>query len=314
MQDSDNIFELQPAERLTVLKNVFGLMGIDEAKEVVAERKKEISYKLKAYSDTSKYDEKLKLRVHQYTSSYERLFDIHKEIDSEQHISFSQDIQELTTIEDKLTINNLESDIFSSDITSDIDTIIQSKKTQYQTLKNQETNKSDESKKFSNEIDNKRQQIFSIQKTNDELTKNINNLNPELLENLKKEKIKALQTQETIEQSMPKSLFLNFIKNTQFAELKQFEQDHFSMQEYYNISQQIISLGKTFQESLQTLEIKIKNKQLESQHQKSIVEQELNNLIDQKNTLLTQASQLQKTIEDFENNISAQATYHCEKV
>jgi hypothetical protein len=42
MQDSDNIFELQPAERLTVLKNVFGLLGIDEAKDVVAERKKEI--------------------------------------------------------------------------------------------------------------------------------------------------------------------------------------------------------------------------------------------------------------------------------
>jgi hypothetical protein len=42
MQDSDNIFELQPAERLTVLKNVFGLIGIDEAKEVIAEKRKEV--------------------------------------------------------------------------------------------------------------------------------------------------------------------------------------------------------------------------------------------------------------------------------
>jgi translation initiation factor 2B subunit (eIF-2B alpha/beta/delta family) len=123
-----------------------------------------------------------------------------------------------------------------------------------------------------------------------------------------------LQTQETIEQSMPKSLFLNFIKNTQFSELKQFEQDHFSMQEYYNISQQVISLGKSAQESLQTLEMKIKNKQLESQHKKSILEQEIKNLTDQKNTLLNQSQQIKKTIEDFENNISTQATYHCEKI
>ena len=57
-----------------------------------------------------------------------------------------------------------------------------------------------------------------------------------------------------------------------------------------------------------------KNKQLESQHKKSILEQEIKNLTDQKNTLLAQSQQIKKTIEDFENNISTQATYHCEKV
>jgi hypothetical protein len=43
MQDSDNIFELAPAERLTVLKNVFWLLWIDEAKEIISEKRKEIS-------------------------------------------------------------------------------------------------------------------------------------------------------------------------------------------------------------------------------------------------------------------------------
>jgi hypothetical protein len=91
--------------------------GIDEAKEVVAERKKEINYKLKAYNDTSKYDEKLKLRVQNYTSYYERLHIIGKEIDPEQDILFNTEIQELSTIQDKLTINDLEANIFSSNIT-----------------------------------------------------------------------------------------------------------------------------------------------------------------------------------------------------
>jgi DNA repair exonuclease SbcCD ATPase subunit len=60
MQDSANIFQLTPAERLNVLKNVFNLLSIDEGKEVIAEKKREIYYKLKATADTSKYDSRLK--------------------------------------------------------------------------------------------------------------------------------------------------------------------------------------------------------------------------------------------------------------
>jgi hypothetical protein len=40
MQDSDNVFELMPAERLNVLKNIFGLVDIDAAKEQIASEKK----------------------------------------------------------------------------------------------------------------------------------------------------------------------------------------------------------------------------------------------------------------------------------
>ena len=117
MQDSDNIFELQPAERLTVLKNVFGLMGIDEAKEVVGERRKEVNYKLKAYNDTSKYDEKLKLWIASYTTQYDRFFGVSKELKPDHTIIYNSEIDELKTIQDKLTITNLETDIFSLDIT-----------------------------------------------------------------------------------------------------------------------------------------------------------------------------------------------------
>ena len=60
LQDAKNIFELQPAERLEVLKNVFNLMSIDETKEVVKERRNEVKYQIKAYEDTSLVQEKLK--------------------------------------------------------------------------------------------------------------------------------------------------------------------------------------------------------------------------------------------------------------
>jgi hypothetical protein len=60
LQDAKNIFELQPAERLEVLKNVFNLMSIDETKEVVKEKRNEVKYQIKAYEDTSLVQEKLK--------------------------------------------------------------------------------------------------------------------------------------------------------------------------------------------------------------------------------------------------------------
>ena len=60
LQDAPNIFELQPTERLEVLKNVFNLMSIDETKEVVKEKRNEVKYQIKAYEDTSLVQEKLK--------------------------------------------------------------------------------------------------------------------------------------------------------------------------------------------------------------------------------------------------------------
>jgi len=86
------------------------------------------------------------------------------------------------------------------------------------------------------------------------------------------------------------------------------------MQEYYNISQNIINLGKSLQESIQTLEAKIKNKELESSHKKTVQEQERKNLQGQKDSLEVQLKQIQTTLKDFDENIAQQATYKCEKI
>jgi DNA repair exonuclease SbcCD ATPase subunit len=73
LQDSENIFEMQPAERLTVLKNVFGLLGIDEAKEQVQDKKRELSYKLKALQDQSHQNAKLRKFLKNLYTDYQSL-------------------------------------------------------------------------------------------------------------------------------------------------------------------------------------------------------------------------------------------------
>ena len=73
LQDADNIFEMRPADRLIVLKNVFNLLWIDDAKEKIQDKKKEVSYKLKALQDHSLQDNKLRTNLKSLWSSIKTL-------------------------------------------------------------------------------------------------------------------------------------------------------------------------------------------------------------------------------------------------
>ena len=73
LQDADNIFEMRPADRLIVLKNVFNLLWIDDAKEKVQEKKKEVWYKLKALQDHSLQDNKLRVNLKSLCNSLKSL-------------------------------------------------------------------------------------------------------------------------------------------------------------------------------------------------------------------------------------------------
>lgn len=68
MQDSINIFELPPQERLSIFKSVFDLLGIDDSKEKIGEQKREIAAMIKARSDISGYDNKLQHGLRQIIS------------------------------------------------------------------------------------------------------------------------------------------------------------------------------------------------------------------------------------------------------
>lgn len=73
MQDSANIFELTPTERLLVLKNVFNLMDIDQAKDLIADRKRQLQTEKKVLSDTAQMDTKLQSYVSTLLSTIQSL-------------------------------------------------------------------------------------------------------------------------------------------------------------------------------------------------------------------------------------------------
>ena len=70
LQDSENIFELQPADRLTVMKNIFNLVWIDDVKDQIADKKKEIQTTLKIKSDTTLFDNKIKISLNNYIRGF----------------------------------------------------------------------------------------------------------------------------------------------------------------------------------------------------------------------------------------------------
>jgi DNA repair exonuclease SbcCD ATPase subunit len=110
LQDADNIFEMQPADRLTVLKNVFGLLGIDEAKEQVQDKKREISYKLKALQDHSHQDNKLRKWLHELHNNYLSLTSHHCEDESNMRRNNLKTLEpffaDITPFFDQITLND----------------------------------------------------------------------------------------------------------------------------------------------------------------------------------------------------------------
>ncbi len=63
MQESESVFELVPGERVQVFKHLFGLLGIDEAKEKLNERRKELQTTIQVKWDQSHASHKLNTQL-----------------------------------------------------------------------------------------------------------------------------------------------------------------------------------------------------------------------------------------------------------
>lgn len=102
MQDSPNIFELEPHERLLVLKNIFDLLDIDQAKNVIAERKKQLQTEKKILSDTDQMDQKLQSNVSALLEVIKSLLGVSLDLGDTQALRDFYD--EIMLFRDKITI------------------------------------------------------------------------------------------------------------------------------------------------------------------------------------------------------------------
>ncbi len=107
MQDSDNIFEMDPKDRLEIFKNVFNLIGIDEAKEKINEQKREVSAMIKARADISQYNEKITIIIDNLIDNRTTIEQLEKDYHLPTQHQRVTTIDERSLLRGKLTVDQL---------------------------------------------------------------------------------------------------------------------------------------------------------------------------------------------------------------
>lgn len=305
MQDSDNIFELQPADRLTVLKNVFNLIWIDEAKDKIAERKKEIWYKLKATADTSKYDEKLKRLLADYMSGYKRLNEVcHSERNEEYGLAYPSlrsgwqaqiFFEELENIYEKVNIAEFSADDFPVKMHEDIDAKVDKNKSDYQKINHQLLTLVESHKVESHKVEGYQKEIKQLTVNSEQLTVKVLQIDPTKITKLKDEKKSLLKQQDTLEKEVKHEL------------IKKFYAEHKNLFEDFKVNSDVIANAYLFVQHLKNtgkiLNEEVKNIQLQIAHHNDT----LKNHEEQLKVMNTK-------IKLFEQDVDQQAAYDCSKI
>ena len=286
-------------------------MGIDEAKDILADKKREIRYKIKATTDISKYDEKLKNNIQNYLSTFEntkKLLD--NAIDTK---TYQQFFDERKMIEEKIQITDFSLKDFPTDREKNLQNYIENKKLQEQKLTHQlETIQKDivqEQKKLKEQQWIEKELSISISA----LEKKIENIDEKKIELLKKQKSEIISKQNNSESEIPKKEIRDFIKQWTIETEITKEWDITVLTSYFVI-QKIINEGKKISEEVKNIQLQIKNEELmikneaeKNETQKKHYEEKI---IDQE----YQLKNILKTLKELEENIETQATFACEKI
>ncbi len=275
MQDSDNIFELTPTERLAILKNVFNLMGIDDAKDILADKKREIRYKIKAITDISKYDTKLKYNIRQYVDTFNETKELLKDkIDTTEFEPF---FEEWKMIQDKIQITDFSLKDFPQQRETTLQNYIEQQKSQQQKIDHQRETLQKQLQQEHDKIQGRETTRQSLIKDIAVLQQKIQNIDTQNREDIKQQRLHLLQKQTDSEERLPKQDIWNFIQTQSLPTTIQQLAD-ITWTNCYLYIQQLINQGKKQSEI-------VKNIQLQIQHETLIAKNEADKIATHKKHL-----------------------------
>lgn len=311
LQDAENIFEMQPAERLVVLKNVFWLLGIDEAKEQIQDKKREVSYRLKALQDQSHLDKKLRNHL-ELLSKHFHLGKMYSPISEilQGNEKFFEDIEwfvEQLSLHD-FSLNWLEVWRFQEalEILKEKEKVIHGVQTSKELIEKQLLHLQQE--------EEKQQQL--IKEGNEKkilLQKKLSELDPKTLEKLKQEKAALYQQMEVLEQQ-DYSVFSSFFLTDVFKQMIAGQSSPTNLKESYDCIQFLKGKGKDIQHEVEQIILQIKNIQLQQQHQEIHKTTQIQQLKDRSNLLHQQLTQAKERLAQFEKNVLGDSQFSCEKI
>ncbi|HRX63508.1 MAG TPA: SMC family ATPase [Candidatus Absconditabacterales bacterium] len=313
LQDSENIFELEPAKRLIVMKNIFNLVGIDEIKDQIANKRRDIQTTLKVKSDTSNWDFKIKSFVTAYVNNYKNI----QENFGEGQIpptplnkggAYKEFIQELETVANKVNINEFSLEGFDKSFHIEIEKYISDKKGEYKEvslkLEHHEKIKS-EKLKIKSDGGKLKEELESKIKNIDE---KINKIDPKKIENKKKEKLDLIGKSDEIF----KGINLNINIPNDLVEY--LDNEIKSLEDLNNLVNTAIAKGQNFADQKTNIKLRIEKEEVKIENEKKNKEIELKNLNENKKNLEEQHKNILNKINDLNKTVNDEAEFNCVKI
>lgn len=313
LQDSENVFELQPADRLIVMKNIFNLIGIDEIKEQIANKRRDIQTTLKVKSDTSNYDIKIKNILSEYISNFKNIESAFgKEnippIPLKEGGLYKEFVQELEMVADKVNINEFGMEWFDKNLNNEISNYVWEKKKNYQEFFVKLQNTQEQVKNKNDNLRNLRNDLIDFEKKIEYFDNKLSEIKPEIIENKKKEKLSLIAKSDKILEwinmniivpEILKSIIL--VKPNNIEELNQMIND-------------TIAKWQNFADQKSNLELRIKNEELKIEAENKRIEVELKNLNENKNNLTEQLKNIISRIENLDKTINEESQFECVEI
>lgn len=305
MQDSINIFELEPKERLEIFKHVFNLTGVDSAKDTIAEHKRDLNAMIKARSDLSL----LTSKVHNHIDNLILLRDDIKTSHIQQHNTDSlssrqQTIDERSLLRDKITIDLLslpEDSINLDQYIANIRTI----QNQRITIQTQITSIEWQIQHIKQE----QQQLTNQQKTiRQEMEQNkgkINAYDPNKLDQIN-QSLQEISTQrEQLQQQIDRQQITQhsdtLIQSLQDPDIiativSATRQENQTLLWFFGLLQQLKQIAK------------------DSTHHSTLIQQQRDHTTEQHRALQEQLTKAEQRLASFQHDLSQQKLFHCEKI
>lgn len=296
MQDSDNVFELPPQQRLEIFKNIFWLLDIDEMKERVAEHKRDLSTKIRILKDTSSYDQKFTTSLSGLIWKAHSFLSLVEGYGLSQHYEYLQAfVQDQELLPWKILIENftLPSVVDKELVEQQFDKALErfhTLQTQQELLKQSQTHRSEQL----NALNVKMRALVQKQSQHKQELAGLDNTKLSNLTNSLEEiekNIDALRTSEDAQQFLLllEKLSQELSQDQSYRKLvKQENSDNISLGQAKDVVQSLVALGKEYR------------------HQEELLQEQQKSLKLQEKTLQENVAKTQEALVRFEKTHSLQ--------
>ena len=313
LQDADNIFEMRPADRLIVLKNVFNLLWIDDAKEKVQEKKKEVWYKLKALQDHSLQDNKLRASLKSLWSNLKTL-----EEDNELKSILSVNDEFFENIEwffDQISLNDFSLVWLDHSPFEKAENLIQTKVDAVIKL-NAQLNEFNQQVSALNQQKSQISRDIQSAKTNiSDLEKKIENIDAKKWEELKQKKMEFYQKSDSLNSNAKYSDFSEFIEFWNKSAENDDSFENLDIPKDLKSAFDILQIAKNAWSSLKTLieseKVKLENLDLQAKNRKTNHDNEVEKLKELKLRKEDEIKQQQVRIEELDKMWAENSDFDC---